>query len=277
MNRPVNIGIIQFESELGAVEKNIRKSIKMIEEAASKEADIVCLPELFATGYDLDVLKEEVVKLSIKYNNLIIDSIAKAARENKVYVLAPFGEVRDISSVVYNSAVLFDDNGNKVGSYAKTHLHEMDKPYFKAGSELPVFDTKYGRIGILICYDLAFPEPSRSLCLDGAEIIIAPAAWGVEFYARWRAQLSHRALENVLFTVGVNRVGDKEGMHFFGKSMVCDPNGQVLAVLPEDEELVDVVAIDLDDVRKYRIETTFLQDRRPQIYGNITNPDKVNA
>lgn len=273
MNKKVNIGIVQFESISGDVKANVKKAIKLIEEAALKNADIVCLPELFATGYDLGTLKEKIVEMSIEHYDFIVNSIADCAKENEVYVLAPFGEIRNLPSIVYNSAILFDDEGKKVGSYAKTHLHESDKPYFGEGNNYPIFKTKYGNIGVLICFDLVFPETCRSLCLNGAEIVIAPSAWEIEYLRTWRAQLTHRALENILFTVGVNRVGREGGAHYFGQSMVCNPNGDVIAELPMDKELVEVVTINLADISKFRTQTSFLRDRKPQTYGNIVKVD----
>lgn len=270
MSKNVKIGIVQFESKLGDVEYNVNKAVNMIREAANKNANIVCLPELFATGYNLNVLKERIVELSIKYYNFTMKEMSKAAKENNVYVIASFGEIRDLPGIVYNSSVVFDDKGNKVGSFAKSHLWALDRLYFREGSEYPVFDTKYGKIGIMICYDSGFPEACRSLCLNGAEIVFIPAAWRAEDEDMWDLNVPQRALENILFTVGVNRVGKEEDLHLIGKSKVCNPRGNIIAELPLDKELVQVVTIDLDEINKYRTQISYLRDRKPQIYGKLT-------
>lgn len=269
MNRKVNVGIIQFESKLGEVKYNVNKAVGLIEDAAKKGANIICLPELFATGYNLNILKEKSAELSIKYYDYTMEEMSKAAKDNKVYLLASFGEIRDMPGIVYNSTILFDDNGNKVGSFAKSHLWALDRLYFKEGSDYPVFDTKYGKIGVVICYDVGFPESVRNLCLNGAEIVFIPAAWRIQDEDMWDLNIPQRALENILFTVGVNRVGMEDDLHLFGKSRVCNPRGTIISELPMDKEVVEVVSIDLDDINKFRTEISYLRDRKPQIYGKI--------
>ncbi|NLY66284.1 MAG: carbon-nitrogen hydrolase [Tissierellia bacterium] len=269
MSRKVNIGIIQFESVLGDVEHNVTKAAELIKEAANKGANIVCLPELFATGYNLSILKEKVAGLSIEYYDYTFDKMSQAAKENNVYVLASFGEIRETPGIVYNSTIVFDDEGKKIGSFAKSHLWALDRLYFREGSEYPVFNTKYGKIGIMICYDAGFPEVARALCLGGAEIIFIPAAWRIQDVDMWDLNVAQRALENILFTVGVNRVGKEEDLHLFGKSKICNPRGTVIAELPMDQEVVEVVTIDLDDINKFRTEISYLRDRKPQIYTKL--------
>lgn len=269
MSREVNIGLIQFESKLGKVEENVEKAVKMIKEAAEKGANIVCLPELFSTGYNLNILGEDIAKMSIEYYDFTVEEMSKAAKENKVYVLASFGEIREMPGIVYNSTLVFDDEGNNIGSFAKSHLWALDRLYFKEGSDYPVFETKYGKIGVAICYDIGFPESIRSLCLKGAEIVFVPAAWRIQDLDMWNLNLPQRALENILFTVGVNRVGFEDDLHLFGKGMVCNPRGHVIANLPQDKELVEVVTIDLDDIDKYRTEISYLRDRKPEIYNEL--------
>lgn len=270
MKKNVNIGIIQFESELGEVEANVEKAVSLIEDAAKKGANIVCLPELFSTGYNLNILKEKSAELSIEYYDYTMEKMAKAAKENNVYLLASFGEIREMPGIVYNSTILFDDNGDKVGSFAKSHLWALDRLYFKEGSNYPVFDTKYGKIGIVICYDVGFPESVRNLCLNGAEIVFIPSAWRIQDEDMWDLNIPQRALENILFTVGVNRVGIEDDLHLFGKSKVCNPRGKVISELPIDKEVVEVVSIDLNDINKFRTEISYLRDRKPQIYGKLT-------
>ncbi len=271
MSRNVNIGIVQMDAKLGDVEANVNKAVKFIKEAAEKGAQIVCLPELFVTGYNLEILENKIVELGLEYYDYIKKELSQAAKDNKVYVIGGFGEKRELAGTLYNSAVLFDDNGDVVGSFAKTHLWALERFYFREGNEYPVFDTKYGKIGIMICYDSGFPESCRSLCLNGAEIVFNPSAWRIQDEDMWDLNNAQRALENVLFTVGVNRVGQEEDLHLFGKSKICNPRGTVIAELPKDEESVTVITIDLDDVNKFRSEIPYLKDRKPFIYNKIVD------
>ena len=147
---------------------------------ANEGANIICLPELFATGYDLVELKGKIVDLSREYFEKIKDEMSECAKKNNVYLIAPFGEIREHYSKIFNSAFVYDCGGKCLGTYAKTHLWELEKLYFEKGSDLPVFETKFGKIGVQICYDAGFPEASRVLCLKGAEIVLYPSAWRIE-------------------------------------------------------------------------------------------------
>lgn len=264
----VNIGIIQFDGKIGQVEHNVNKAVEAIKKAAEKGANIVCLPELFSTGYNFDILGDQMGPLSLEYFDLTVEKMSSAAKEYQVYVIAPFSEKRDLEGILYNSAIVFDDEGNRIGSFAKTHLFAKERLYFREGSDYPVFDTKYGKFGIAICYDIGFPESCRSLCLNGAELVFMPSAWRVQDKDMWDLNVPQRALENLFFTIGVNRVGIEGDLHLFGNSKVCNPRGQIIAELPQDEERVEVVTIDLNEINKFRSQLSYLRDRKPDIYKN---------
>lgn len=265
-SKKVNIGIIQFESVLGEVEYNVNKAVNLIKEAADKGANIICLPELFSTGYNFNILGEKFNELSLKYYDFTVEKMSQAAKDNEVYLIAPFSEKRELEGILYNSAVVFDDQGEKIGSFAKAHLWAQDRLFFKEGSDFPVFETKYGKFGIAICYDIGFPESCRSLCLNGAEFIFMPAAWRIQDKDMWDLNVPQRALENILFTIGVNRVGFEGDLHMFGNSKICNPRGQIIAELPVDEEVTEVFTIDLNELNKYRTQISYLRDRKPEIY-----------
>lgn len=271
MSNKVSIGLIQMNSGRGEVEANIEKAEKMIAEAAEKGSNIICLPELFSTGHHLATLKEKTNELGMKYFEETVRSMSNAAKEHSVYIIAPFVEERELTGVAYNSALFFDKDGSLTGSMAKTHMWALERFYFKEGSEFPIFETEFGKIGIAICYDAGFPEVSRSLCLQGADIIFVPSAWRIEDEDMWDLNLPQRALENILFTVGVNAVYKDEDLNLFGKSKVCNPRGKVLKELPKNEEMVEVVEIDMDDLVKYRTDISYLRDRKPEIYHHLTD------
>lgn len=266
MSRKVKVALGQFTSQLGDVEYNVKKAGEFIAQAAGKGADIICLPELFATGYNLSILGDKVVSLSREYGQFISDKMSKAARDNSIYVISSFGEVNESDNKVYNAAVLYDRSGDKLGSFYKTHAFALEKKYFNEGGQYPVFNTAIGKIGILICYDAGFPEAARTLCLKGAEIIFIPAAWRVEDENAWLLNIPSRALENQLYTVGVNRSGHEGDLHLFGKSMACNPFGEVIIQMDYDSDEIAVCEVDLDEVKKCRSGLGYLADRKPEIY-----------
>ncbi|HWR62302.1 MAG TPA: nitrilase-related carbon-nitrogen hydrolase [Clostridia bacterium] len=266
MGRKIKVALGQFASGLGAVEYNVGKAGQFIARASEKGADIICLPELFATGYNLSILGEKAVTLSREYAGFIREEMSKGARANNIYVIASYGEVDESDSKVYNAAVLYDRKGKKAGSYYKTHAFALERNYFAAGGQYPVFDTDIGKLGILICYDAGFPEAARTLCLKGAEIIFIPAAWRIEDENAWMLNVPSRALENQLYTVGVNRTGCEGELHLFGKSMVCDPYGRSILQMDYDSEDIALCEIDLEEVERCRLGWGYLKDRRPGIY-----------
>ena len=266
MIRKVKVALGQMTSKLGDVEYNVKKAVEFIRQAAHMDADIICLPELFATGYNLRVLKDEIKRLSCEYSQFIIKELSKSAKDNNIYVIAPFGIVEKTENNLYNAAVVFDSNGNNIGNYYKTHAFSLEKEYFVEGNQYNIFETNFGRIGILICYDVGFPEAARTLCLKGAEIIFIPAAWRIQDENAWLLNVPSRALENQLYTIGVNRSGFDEDVHLFGKSMVCNPDGKVEMQIEYDMDGVVVWEIDLNEVERCRSDGGYLADRKPEIY-----------
>ena len=271
MARPVKIGLLQTTAVLGDVEHNIKNAVKMIADAAKDGANIVCLPELFATAYNLETLGHKTEQLIEEKFGYIKAEISKAAKDNKVYVISPSGEPTGMPGVVYNSAMVFDDGGNHMGSYAKSHLWALERFHFRDGNSYPVFDTKYGRIGIVICYDMGFPEAMRQLTLQGAELVFVPSAWCLPDMDMRDLNIPQRALENILFVAGVNLYTKDPNLHLFGKSKICNPRGKILKELGIDKEEYAVVEIDMDDVKHHRSIIPYLKDRKPSIYERITD------
>ncbi len=266
MSRKVKIALGQITSKVGDVRYNIKKAEEFIARAAAEGADIICLPELFPTGYNLDILRDKAISLSLEYSSFISDSMSKAAKGNGIYIIAPFGEFNEKDGKVYNGAALYDRSGKRLGHYYKTHNFSTEKEYFAKGRDYPVFETDIGKIGIIICYDAGFPEAARTLCLKGAEIIFIPAAWRIQDENSWLLNIPSRALENQLYTVGVNRSGHEGDLHLFGKSMVCDPFGNVVMQMGYDLDEVAVMEINLDEIENCRKQYSYLHDRRPGIY-----------
>lgn len=258
-----------MESKLGDVPANLSKAVSLISRAAEKGAQIICLPELFATGYNPEILQEKSTLLGSDFYREIVQTMSQTAKANHVYLIAPFARQSNLKGVLWNAASLFDENGKLLGAYDKFQLCGLEKCHFRSGGGIDVFNTKFGKIGIMICYDAGFPEICRSLCLKGAQIVFVPAAWRKQDSYMWDLNLSQRALENTLFVAGVNHVGTEGELHLFGKSKICGPNGKILKELEEDHEDILVETIDLQDVLKARAEIPYLRDRKQTCFYDL--------
>jgi predicted amidohydrolase len=273
MARIIKTGIVQFEGKIGEVESNAAHAVELIAEAASRGAGIVCLPELFATGYNLAILEGKTVSLGIQYYDFLVKKMSEAAKKHKINLIAPMGRKTELPGVLGNSALIFNEEGELAGYFDKSHAWALEAFYYKHGNEYPVFTINVGgisvTIGIMICYDAGFPEACRSLTLKGAEIVFCPSAWRIQDVDMWDLNMRQRALENVIFTVGVNRTGKEGDLHLFGKGKICNPRGTVVCELPMDKEVVEVFPIDLDEVVKFRSEIPYLRDRHPAAYRKL--------
>lgn len=212
-------------------------------------ANLVILPELFTTGFYENNLR------AVKRLNEEIDLLLKLSRERDIVIVAG---VAERSEKLYNSAVIVH-RGEIIGVYRKNLLFPLtkEKEVFARGKDLEVFDTPAGKIGILICYEVRFPELARRLVKKGAEIIAIPAEFPKERIEHWKTLLRARAIENQIFVAGVNCVeGD---LDYGGSSMLVDPEGKVLAECGAYQE-VSMTDIDLEDVQKTRERYPFLKD-----------------
>ena len=153
MDNNVKIALVQFQSKLNCPDENMEKACGMIAQAASQGAKIVCFPELFSTGYNLDIVGPKLPETAERLDGPRIAKLCQAAKENGCYVIAPVATEREVKGVYFNSAVLIDDEGHVAGCYDKHHLYSLERFHFRMGNDIPVFDTKYGKIGIMICYD----------------------------------------------------------------------------------------------------------------------------
>lgn len=265
------IALVQFEGEIGNVEKNVAEACGLIAQAAENGADLVILPELFSTGYHLDTIGPHILDLAEPIDGPSVRALQQAAREAKCYVVAGVALIREVGGVPYNSAVLIDREGNVAGSYDKVHLWALERFYFRAGASYPVFDTDFGRIGIIICYDLGFPEAARSLALQGADLVVCPSAWCVEDMDVWEINAPARALENTVFLAAVNRFGREGGdLYMPGRSMVCNPRGRKLGQLDEEKAGILYVDLDASDIDTYRVKSPYMRDRRADTYEGVT-------
>ncbi|MDR1721802.1 MAG: carbon-nitrogen hydrolase family protein [Methanobrevibacter sp.] len=258
-------------------EVNIKKAIEMINRAKANKADIAILPEMFNCPYE----NEKFVEYGESYENSpTLKEIAQTAEENNIHVLA--GSIPEIETTqngkkkIYNSSFLFDDKGELITRHRKLHLFDIDienKISFKesetisAGDKITIAKTKFGKIGIAICYDIRFPELSRAMTLKGAKILIIPGAFNLTTGpAHWELLFRARALDNQLFTIGTSPALNKNSSyHAYGHSIICNPFGEVIVQGTYDEELL-IAEIDLNEINKVKEELPLLKHRRTDLY-----------
>ncbi|MCM3791103.1 carbon-nitrogen hydrolase family protein [Domibacillus indicus] len=256
----VKIGLAQFQPVLYDKEANLEKMIQFIKEASEQGCDIVLFPEMATTGY---FTREKTAELAEEAGGKSIQILKQSARERGVIVIAGFPEKKD--GQLFNSAAIIDQDGVLLGTYQKVHLWDEEYKYFSAGSSFPVWNTEFGTIGVMICYDTEFPETARSLADKGAEMILAPTANMKPLEHFQNIYIQSRAAENQVFVATTNRIGVEETTHFFGESAAASPFGKLLVKGSGDEQLY-ITELDLAQIEEARSSFFYLKDRRPDLY-----------
>ena len=281
----VKVGIMQM-SCVNDKAANLKKAIEKIQEAISKGAQIVCLQELFTTLYFCDVENYDNFLLAESIPGPATETLQAIARENKIVIIASLFEKR-AQGIYHNTAAVIDADGQYMGKYRKMHIPDdpafYEKFYFTPGDlGYKVFETKYAKIGILICWDQWYPEAARITSLMGAEILFYPTAigWATsqdqttndEQYNAWLTIQRSHAVANGVHVVSINRVGLEQNgaMTFWGGSFISNPFGRVLCQASHDREEVLVQELDTDKTDSYRTHWPFMRDRRIDSYQPIT-------
>lgn len=279
----VTIGLIQTSCTENPKD-NLYRQMGLIRDAAEKGAQIICLQELFNTPYFCVDYNEEYFDWAEPMDGSLVESLSELAKELNIVLVAPFFEKR-AKGVYHNSLVVIDADGSVLGNYRKMHIPDdpgfYEKYYFTPGDEetgFKVFDTKFGKIGTLICWDQWYPEAARITALKGAEILFYPTAIGtlaVEgkkeqkvYQDAWETIQRSHAIANGCFVASVNRVGKESGSKFWGGSFVAGPFGQVLKQAGNKEEIL-VTEIDFNAIEKQRRAWPFFRDRRIELYKPI--------
>jgi len=276
--REVTIGLVQAAvTEDTAV--NLNDTKRKVREAAERGARIVCLQELYRTIYFPQYESRERAPYAESIPGESTKRFGRLARELAIVIIVPLFE-RAGEGEWYNSAVIIGEDGTVGGVYRKVHIPFdplfYEKNYFKAGDGgFPVFDTRYGKIGLLICYDQWFPEAARALTLKGAEIIFYPTAIGDieghtpeegDWHDAWETVQRGHAIANGVHIAAVNRVGQEGRLNFWGGSFLSDPFGNIIGKAGREEGEVLVVKADLGRNRQVQREWGFLENRRPETY-----------
>lgn len=267
------------------VNANREKAIAKIREAASGGAQIVCLQELFTSLYFCDVEDHDNFKLGESIPGPTTELLQPVAKELGVVIIASLFEKR-AQGLYHNTTAVIDADGTYLGKYRKMHIPDdpgyYEKFYFTPGDlGYKIFETKFAKIGVLICWDQWYPEAARITSLMGAEILFYPTAIGwdkeekdpvinQEQHDAWETIQRSHAVANGLYVVSVNRVGTEANQLFWGGSFIANPHGRLLYKASHDREEVHVQEIDLDKTEYYRTTWPYLRDRRIDSYAPIT-------
>jgi omega-amidase len=259
----LKVALAQMAISAGRPDQNEATARTMAAQAAERGSDLLVLPELWPTGYDLGCARETAAQL----HDGPFAVMAELARAYQLYVLGTAMEANP-DGLPFNTAALYGPEGDLLGVYRKVHLFPPmgEVEHMTPGSALPTFDLPWGRLALAVCYDLRFPELWRRYAYDGAHLVLIPAEWPIRRVEHWRLLLRARAVENQLFVVGCNRGGGGDDGTFGGHSAVIDPWGRAL-VEGGVEPGMFLATLGLEEVSRARERFPFLKDRRPEVYG----------
>jgi N-carbamoylputrescine amidase len=282
------VGIAQFACSTD-VNANLDKAIEKIREAAKQGAQVVCLQELFRSQYFCREENADLFDLAEPIPGPSTEALGRVAKESGVAVVASLFE-RRAPGLYHNTAAMLDADGSLLGIYRKMHIPDdplyYEKFYFTPGDTgFLNFDTRFGRIGTLVCWDQWYPEGARLSALGGASVLFYPTAigwhpsekdqYGAAQLDAWRTIQRAHAIANGIYVCAVNRIGfegpEDDGLEFWGSSFIADPFGQVIAQASVDKEEVLVAEIDPARMDEVRRNWPFLRDRRIDAYGPLTN------
>jgi len=286
--KKVVLGLIQMSCG-GEPEINFKKATARIEQAAKRGAQIICLQELFRSQYFCQSEDHSRFALAEPIPGPTTEAFCKLARKHKVVIIGSLFEKR-AEGLYHNTAVVMDADGTLLGRYRKMHIPDdplyYEKFYFTPGDlGFRAWETRYAKIGVLVCWDQWYPEAARLTALQGAEILFYPTAigWHPKEKARdgktqheaWETIQRSHAVANGCYVATVNRVGHEkpaggDGIQFFGQSFVADTSGRILVRGSTDREEVLIVPVDVSQVNVTRTHWPFLRDRRIDAYGDIT-------
>ena len=266
----MKVAVVQFKASTKK-ETNLKKIISSISKASKNKADLITFPEFMMFYTNSSQTPKQLAQEAETISGNFVKSIAKTAKENKIQVVGSFYEKSSKKDRVYDTSFVIDKSGKVISKYRKIHLYdalgfrESDK--MTSGSKIakPV-KTSIGKIGMMICYDLRFPEMSRSLAVAGSEVLVAPSAWvqGEMKEEHWITINKTRAIENGCYVIAPDQVGNI----YCGRSIVVDPFGKILLDMKKKQG-IGYVKIDLNKVKQVRKVLPLLKNRRTDVYSNL--------
>ena len=277
----ITVGLVQMACSPDA-DKNLQCAMDSIRTATKKGAQIICLPELFLTQYFCQTEDTRNFSLAEPLPGPTSDTFSKLAKELEVVLIVPLFEKRT-QGIYHNTAIVIDADGSVAGTYRKMHIPDdpcfFEKFYFTPGDTgFKSFSTRFGKIGVLICWDQWFPEAARLTCLSGAQFLFYPTAIGyqdedakesIQQITAWETIQRSHAISNGVFLGSVNRVGRENALTFWGRSFICNPFGKVIGQA-ENEPQILIAQCSLPEIESVRQNWPFLRDRRVDAYQGLS-------
>ncbi|SHK12589.1 nitrilase-related carbon-nitrogen hydrolase [Desulforamulus aeronauticus] len=276
------IALVQMQSRLGQIQENLNKIEHYVQAASSKNADIICFPEMCLQGYSRQPLTNLAIDLE---KSAFIHKVKQMAKEKKITIILGMAEKNDSDKPFITQLVANTDGS--ILKYRKTHLGRSEQPHYSMGNEISIFNTPKASLGIQICFDMHFPEMTTILSLRGAEIIFTPHASPTMVGDRkdiWLKYLVARAYDNCVFVAACNLVGDDgTGHSYCGGAMVIDPKGKVIAEDFNGAESMLIAKLDSTKINLIRNQDSmsmansfYLNGRRPELYGELVKTNVTN-
>lgn len=260
----MKIAVAQIKCFLGDVSANIDQIASLSQKAKEKGSDVIVLPEMIDTGYEMSVIR----KKACSWDEAPFQSIQQIAKENAIHIICGISEKE--GEKIFNSLAAFNSNGELIGKYRKTHLAAYppldEDSCISPGNALEIIEIGDMKWGLMICYDLRFPELSRSLVLKGAEVLVLGSAWPFPRVSHWKTLTCARALENQAYVIAANRVGTDGKLTFCGSSCIVDPYGVIVASAAEDREALIVGEINKENLISVRNCMPIFHHRRMDLY-----------
>lgn len=256
-----HLALAQLRCNVSSKKDNVKRITDSIELASQKQADYILFPELYTSGYST---RERMLQLAETIDGNTVQEVCRYAQKYNIGVIFGFPEIDDTK--LYNTAVFISKQGEVLGTYRKIHLPEFENNIFEPGSQCPVFELAEAKIGIMMAYDIEFPEVARILALKGAQVLLVLAANKFPRHPHQNVYLKGRALENHVFVAIANKVGLENNTLFLGESAIIHPFGEAIYTCSNNEEL-PVISVNLDDIHKARGALDYLQNRRPAVYA----------
>lgn len=278
----INVGLIQMSMQAD-INRNLKTAISKIEEAAKKGAQIICLPELFKSLYFCQTEDHSLFSYAEDIRGESFKQLSPLAKRHKAVIIAPIFEKR-AAGVYHNSALVIDADGSLAGFYRKMHIPDdpnfYEKFYFTPGDlGFRVFQTAYGKVAVLICWDQWFPEGARLAALAGAQILFYPTAigwhdrdeeWKIMQREAWQTIQRSHAVANGVFVGSVNRVGREGELNFWGHSFLSGPFGEIIDSASESDKTI-IAECNLSKIEETRQNWPFLRDRRIDAYSELNS------
>jgi len=287
MPRIVRVSVLQagFGEDM---HENIDLVSGLIRDAANEGAQIILAPELFQGLYFCDTQETQHFRHAYPYrDHPVVAALAPLAGE--LGVVLPLSIFEKAGQEYYNSLVMADADGSILGVYRQTHIPDgpgrQEKFYFKPGDTgFRTWNTRFGTIGVGVCWDHWFPEAARAMVLQGAELLLYPAAIGadpgnpgLDTRPRWRRAMTGHAVCNIIPIAAANRIGDEDGQVFCGSSFISDEAGEIVTELGREDAGIIAASFDLDWIAEHRAGWGFFRDRRPALYGDLTGRSETAA